>query len=107
MTRLQVRSLVRPVVLVGAAALIGGLLGAAVAGAAVMAVLAGLAPRRVLLAALAAVVLAMLSWVVSNAGATVSFTLVTEHPWPHRFALAAVVLLLVGVFVQSPEEETR
>lgn len=107
MSRLDVRSLVRPVLLVAVAALIGGLLGAAVALVAVAAVLAGLAPRRVLIAALGSVVLAMLSWVVSNAGATVSFTLVTEHPWPHRFALAAVVLLLVGVFAESPEKEAR
>ncbi|MCB0909180.1 MAG: hypothetical protein KDB63_18905 [Nocardioidaceae bacterium] len=107
MTRLHLRPLARPAVLIAVAALIGGLLGAAVAVAAVVAVAVGLAARRVLFTALAAVVLAMLSWVVGNAGAPVSFTVVTEHPWPHRFALAAVVLLLVGVFVESPKEEAR
>lgn len=104
------RSAVRLSVLVGLAFVVGGWLGAAVGLAAAGALAAGVRARLLLLGALGSVVGAALVWVVGNAGDGVSFALVTRNPWPHRFALAAVVLLLIGVFGEpavAPAAATR
>lgn len=99
MTRPTPRTTALLVLLVGTGWLIGDLLGAATAVGAAAFVLLGGSPRRLPIAAVACVGLAAASWPGGNRGrwGTVSFDLVRENPWPGRWALCAVVLLLVGV----------
>lgn len=99
MTRPTVGQILTAVALVLASWFIGDLLGAAAALIAIGAVYAGFPARRLPLVGLALLLVAALAWLVGNATrwGIVSFDLVTQNPWPGRFGLAAVVMLLVGV----------
>jgi len=97
--QLTLRAVLVAVALLVVTWVFGDLLGASVAALALAATYAGLSPRRLPLVGVGALGCAAVSWLVGNASrwGEVSFQLVTENPWPERFALAALVVLLVGV----------
>jgi hypothetical protein len=93
--------ILRATTLVVAAGLIGSWWGVATASLAIAIVWSGVAARRLVLGSLCGVGLVAVSWLAGNAGrlGEVTFDLVTENPWPHRFAVLTVVLLMCGVFL--------
>ena len=104
----------RPFVLVALAVLAavwlaGGALGLAVALVAVAGLLLGVHPRAVLAVGVVLMALTPLAWVLGNRSriGDLGFDLVTANPAPNRFAVAALTLLVVGVFLDEPAPHPR
>jgi len=101
--RAVVRYLLAPVLLVLGSGVAGGLLGALVALAAVVAVRCGVPARLMPLGGVAALVLSAGWWLVGNADqwGRITFSLVSANPGPGRAATVALVLLAVGVVLDT------
>ena len=96
---------VTALVLVVVAWLFGGTLALLVGVVGVAGLLLGVRAESVVMTGLAVMVLTPVAWLVGNRSRldTLGFDLVTANPAPQWFAVAALTLLLVGVFLDEPD----
>ena len=85
--------------------LAGGTLGLAVALVAVVGLVLGVRPWQVLATSVVLMAVAPVAWIIGNRSrlGDLGFDLVTANPAPNRFAVAALALLVVGVFLDAPD----